>query len=139
MDKATKDFLNRLRCPICAGQIDMFDGKNSKPFTRVNYACAANSRHYGIILINDFGPSIREEYVYLYDGPHMYQVQQIHYGPPLGSTTDIFMYDVNGDNNVIETAKLKNMKLSFRKALFNFNTTNREKLLNRIKTILVFQ
>lgn len=139
MDKATKVLLNSLRCPVCAGQIDMFDGKALVPRVKINYACAANYKHYGIWLEMDglLPAYIEEETVEVIDGNHLYVVIQYHNRFIQKHWTSILVMDINGDGNIIEKKLPKEIK--FKKSLFDFTKTNKVKLLNRVKTVLVFQ
>lgn len=139
MDKVLKAFLNTLKCPICGGLIDIFDGSNFGIHRRMNYACAQDHTHYALSITNDPYPFIGEEYVDVLDGKHKYHIQQYHYFH-LGqrtSNTRIIIFDLDGDNNPLPNPRKEDFY--FKKSIFDFSKTNKYKLLNKVKTILVFQ
>lgn len=135
MDKEVKALLNSLRCPICGGLIDMFEGEVKK---RINYACAADVHHYGIWLDTLELPAyIEEEYVEIIHNFKFYLIVQFHNRFFNKHQTNILVGEVNGDGNVIE-GKVKK-QFTFGQTLFDFTKVGKERLINKIKTILVFQ
>lgn len=141
MDKAAKMFLNSLKCPVCGAQIDLF----SWVITRVgskkghNFGCAAEPSHYGIYFMHWEVPHRLElESALVTNNGHQYEVRQTHYlgGKPV-NFTEIRIWDIDAENRVINSSVFKSF--NFDKHLFDFSKTNKEKLVNRIKTILVFQ
>lgn len=139
MDPVAKKILNALKCPICAAQIDICDGKNLVPRRKANFGCASNKDHYSFWMDDGEGFSfqIEEEYLNVVDNKFRYEIIQFHSKMLNMHQTNIQIYDVNGDGNIIEGNKVK--LLTFKKQLFKFSKTNRIKIINRLKTILVFQ
>lgn len=145
MDKSAKLILNTLRCPICRGQIDLISymaRRNPRPF---NFCCANNHEHYGLWFIHwEQPPHIESERVIIYDNNFQYEIKVRHSLPVTVSgssltspSTDIYVWEVDDENRVID--KVTPKVFSYDKCLFDFRNTNRDKILARIKTILVFQ
>lgn len=134
MDKVLKSFLNTLKCPLCGSLIDIFDGKEVK--RKFNFACSSNYTHYGIWLNSDLYPFIEEEVLEIHEKNHMYLIHQFHSQIPNTHMCSINIFNINGDGNI--TGSLSS-NFVYDKSLFDFRNTNRSKLLNKIKTILVFQ
>ena len=134
MEKITKAILNSLKCPICKSQIDLYDylNKNSKS-TSYNFCCAANYDHCRIWFPHwDFPPKIHYDVVEIYDGRHKFQVDQRY----LINRTRIDIWEVDAEHHLMnEVSKT----FTYQKIFFDYPTTNREKIINRIKTILTFQ
>lgn len=78
---------------------------------------------------------ITSELVKVNDGRKQYMVHQTP------NKTEIYFFQLDGDYRVIQPDKSKPypMVKAFDKKIFTFSQTNREKLINRIKTIIVFQ
>lgn len=144
MDKAAKLILNSLRCPICKSQIDMLSYTYTKKPRPFNYCCASNTEHYGLWFIHWEQPiRIESETAIVYDGCYQYEIKQQHAGPGLLSSapkpdyTEIWVREVDAENRIIDNIKPK--VFSYYKCLFDFANTTRDKIVLRIKTILVFQ
>jgi hypothetical protein len=151
MDPIVKAILNSLKCPQCGAGIDI---KTYGPKTKgkFNYACATDNLHYAVQLATDNGldyphnmpihPIIIQEMVVLYDGKHRYDINQWN-ASILGTvdSTTIDMFDIDPEQRIIEDRKGRKKKSSFDypKKLFDFSRVTKEKILSRIKTILVFQ
>jgi hypothetical protein len=142
MDPALKALLNSLRCPICKSLID--GGK-------VAAYCVANRDHYDIRIVSDSGsplwiavpPKIVIESVRVYDKKHKYDIFQsysctINNSFITNDSTIVTIWDIDAEGRVLYNLE-KNPSLSYSKKLFDFQKTNREKIFNRIKTLLVFQ
>jgi hypothetical protein len=117
----------------------MFDW--AKPVSKKgnNFGCVYDPKHYGIYFVHWEMPyRIEQETVMIQDSSHEYEILQTsHYiGKPLVGTR-IRMWDIDAEGRVIESSDFKDF--NFNKPLFDFAKANKEKLLNRIKTILVFQ
>jgi hypothetical protein len=139
VDPIAKKILNSLKCPICGGQIDLLTYKKPISSKGNNFGCVVDQMHYAIFFVHWEAPiRIEKETVMLYEGTKLYEVKQEHYflGRPV-PCTDIYIKPVDLENRVLDNIKPKHFH--FNKLLFDFTKTNREKLLNRIKTILVFQ
>lgn len=139
MDKVAKLILNSLRCPVCRGQIDLFDW--AKPVSKKghNFGCVYDPTHYGIYFVHwDIPIRIEKETAVVCDKSHQYEIEQTSYvsGQPFLHTR-IRMWDIDAEQRVVNSGEFKDF--GFNKHLFDFAKTNKEKLLNRIKTILVFQ
>ena len=132
MDPLVKKLLNSLRCPICKGQLDLMSYAVSSKPKKYNFSCVYDFRHYGIFLNHwDLPPVIHEEGVIIFEQPYRFDILQEN------NNTQIIIYETDLEERVIDNIKPKVFK--YDKLLFNFSKTSREKILNRIKTILVFQ
>jgi hypothetical protein len=148
MDPLVKKILNSLKCPQCGAGIDIY----TKISSCFNYACAADNLHYQVHLATDNGldyphnlpihPVITAESVVMFEAKHKYVINQSN-ASILGTVdeTNIEMFNIDPERRVIEDKKKRKLWKSFQydKKLFDFAHTNKEKILNRIKTILVFQ
>ena len=115
----------------------MYEGY-SKRISRTNYACAANYQHYGIWLdTEELPPFITEEYALAETESKFYLIVQYHNRFLSRHQTVIITGDVDGDGNIIDNKVKK--QFTFNKALFDFKSVGKEKLINKVKTILVFQ
>jgi hypothetical protein len=122
MDPLLKVILNTLKCPVCGGQIDGLD----------RFYCATNAEHYHVWFESDQIPyTIVAEKVIVYNGSHQYEIMQNT------NSTTIYIWKVDAENRRIVGAN-PSKPLSFDKKLFNFSQINRERLMNKMKTILVF-
>lgn len=139
MDKAAKLFLNSLRCPVCRGQVDMFDW--AKPVSKRghNFGCVYENYHYGIYFVHWEQPyRIELETATVCDKSHQYEIEQRGYVPGVKmGYTQIRIWDIDAEQRLINSSNFKSF--GFNKHLFDFSKSNKEKLLSRIKTILVFQ
>lgn len=133
MNSPLKQFLNSLYCPICGGQIDCI--LNNRQF---NYGCASNIEHYRLWIdrTDVFPPIVEYEVVVFYENCLRYLIRQ-HYKIATVDFTEINISKTNAENVVIDHIPIKS--LTYDKCLFDFSISNKEKMLNRIKTILVFQ
>ncbi len=139
MDKVAKLILNSLRCPVCRGQIDLFDA--AKPVSKRghNFGCVYEPEHYGVYFVHwDLPIRIEKETAIICDKSRQFEIEQTSYvsGQPFLSTR-IRMWDIDPEGRVINSSEFKDF--NFNKHLFDFSKSNKEKLLSRIKTILVFQ
>lgn len=133
MDPLVKQMLNSLKCPVCKGQVDLMDYGNQTRNKKFNYCCVNNWEHYRLFFVH-WEPVLRIEYemVVLYEGRHQYSIWQFE-----NNSTSIFISEVDAENRVLENVDAT--QFVYNKKLFDFSQTNREKLINRAKTILVFQ
>ena len=132
MDQALKCLLNNLKCPICKLQID-----TGGPLG-YDYVCSNNSSHY-VFFVNPNTYTIAAERVSFFDNGSRFTISQNHYWhlPAPIHISEIEIRKVNEENQLDERVKPK--IFVYDKRLFDFSQTNYEKILNRIKTILVFQ
>jgi len=137
MDPIAKKILNALRCPICGGQIDLvaWDAPKKKS-SGSNFCCVSDPEHYGIWLVHWEQPvRLENDKVVVYDGSYKHTVMQ-QYVPTKGFTT-IQTVKVDPEHRVLDGTHTR--FFSYHKLLFDYTKTTKEKLLNKIKTILVFQ
>ena len=127
-----KAYLNTLKCPVCKSRLDLYEVKDTS--RKYNFCCSSNWEHYRIFFIH-WEVALRVEYetVVLYEGRHQYHLTQYD-----DNRTELFIYDVDAENRVLSLKDKKPFVARYPKKLFDFQTTNKEKLVNRIKTILVF-
>ncbi len=148
MDPVVKAFLNSLKCPVCKSQIDLFQAKKKDGN---NFACVQDYTHYAIFLVHWEQPlRIESEDVRVYKGKYLYDIKQHHYlpgnnhfglGPGFGplrcDKTTIIVREIDKEFRIIE--KLEAKSFEYDKVLFDFQNTSEQKIINRVKTILVFQ
>lgn len=132
MDPLVKQMLNRLRCPVCGSQIDLLDWKLPNTERRYNFCCAADWEHYRLFFIH-WEPVLRIEYetVVLYEGHKQYWINQYEDGK-----AEIFLSKVDAENRLIDSPQTPIFVSN--KKLFDFSHISREKMIHRIKTIIVF-
>lgn len=141
MEQSAKLILNSLKCPLCKSQVDLFDWVHPRigGLLGNNFGCVSDPHHYGIYFVHWEDPiRIEKENITLYEGKYQYKVTQNYFiiGIP-ASFTEIDIREVDAENRVIDNKPIKHF--GYNKILFDFSKTNREKILNRVKTILVFQ
>jgi hypothetical protein len=69
--------------------------------------------------------------VTIFEGSHQFDIVQ------KSGHTKITIRDIDPEERILDNVKPKVFK--YEKELFDFSKTNRDKILNRIKTILMFQ
>jgi hypothetical protein len=100
-----------------------------------NFCCANNWEHYHLWFPHwDPPATIQYEEAVVYNGRYKFVINQ----SLVSDTTTLIIYEVDAEGNVIGDTYPKSM-LSYSPKMFDFSKTNREKILNRVKTILVFQ
>lgn len=134
MDPVAKAILNSLKCPICQSRVDLLDWKDRSDGRKYNFCCSSSWEHYRCFFIH-WEPVYRIEYetVVVYNGKHQYRITQSE-----DNKTEILTNEVDAENRVVDKRGGPG-KILFNLHLFDFSKTNREKLMNRLKTILVFQ
>lgn len=139
MDPIAKQILNNLKCPQCGGQIDLFEWKSIykglHPDHQYNFSCVANWEHYRLFF-NHWDPPFNDiEYqtVTVYDGKRMYNITQHN----KSQLTNVQIFHVDAENRIIEEPIIKGFQ--YDKWLFDFTNTTPEKIINRVRTIMVFQ
>lgn len=133
MDPIAKALLNSLRCPLCSGQLDLRASWLSPSKVKdYNFFCVNDFSHYGIFLVHWEHPiRIEQEGVIVNEYPHSFKISQ------WGNKTEVIVYEIDLEHRVLDNVKPTEFK--YEKKLFDFSRTNKEKILNRVKTILVFQ
>lgn len=119
--------LRWLRCPVCRGQVEGM----------VNLYCVYDKNHYMANSTPTEEPfRINSEDVEFIDKSKLFFISQRYWTGHVPVTqTSIVVQKVDAENRVIGEIG----KLFFDKILFDFQTTSKEKMLNRMRTILVFQ
>ena len=105
-----------------------------------NYSCVKDWEHYRInfyhLDLNDL--KIEYETVVVYEGKRKYEVNQYY-----DLRTEFWVFEVDPEHRLVEEKAIGHIvsKPSFRfdKWLFDFSQTNYQKIVNKLKTILVFQ
>lgn len=132
MNPIAKQILNNLKCPLCSAQLDLRGYNLAGQKKQFNFFCVADYRHYGIFFNHwDNPPTIIEEAAGIYDNNKYYWVYQSE------NYTQISVRDTDAEGRIIDNVPV--LDFSSKKKLFDFHTANKDKILNRIKTILVFQ
>lgn len=112
----------------------MLDWKDKSDGRKYNFCCSSNWEHYRCFFVH-WEPVHRIEYetVIVYLGKHKYVLTQFD-----DQHTEIATHEVDAENRVVDKRGGPG-KIRFDLHLFDFAKTNREKVMNRLKTILVFQ
>lgn len=87
----------------------------------------------------DGPPRIEYENIIIYEGRRKYDITQFYDPLNIAGKTEILVFDVDAENRVVDNKDKKPSKFVYDKRLFDLSNTNREKILNRVQTILVFQ
>ena len=129
MDKQIKALLNSLRCPVCGAQIDIAGMGISRAY---NYCCAAYPPEY-MLWVDDLlsVPKIRYDKVVIYDGSKKYITDQGY----VANETVFDIWNVDAEGNV-KDYNYKTVKLDY--ILFDYQKTDREKIVRRLKMVMVF-
>ena len=119
----------------------MMDWSAKSQYRTHNFCCATNWEHYALFFDLKYPPyHVAHETVMIYDGSHKYHICQMYDQFAFAAATEIRALDVDPEGRTIDAPKTKSDLLySADKKLFDFGQTDREKILNRIKTILTFQ
>lgn len=147
MNKATKKFLNSLKCPICQCQIDLISNRNYSGiihndigYLGINFGCVNNPTHYGLNLDMDVSETDNGSYLIIYESSIVnnikvqYEIIQ-HYTQD--GHTKLIIWAIDPEGRYKENVLSKS--LNFERHLFNFNNTNKENLIDKITTLLLFQ
>jgi len=130
-NKDLKTYFNTLRCPLCNGQLDSI----SKLET-VKLYCVSNFEEYICILNTTiYPPTFWWEEVSIYHGNNKYWIGQEYKNLDMKCSIQIRSIDKEG--RVIEGSKIKSMVFKFK--LFDFQSLDKNRILSKLKTILVFQ
>ncbi len=136
MTSAASAFLKGYKCPLCKAPIDLVGWNPDRVAwsgKKYNFCCANDWEHYRMFLVHwDTPPFIDYEVILIYENDKLYEIRQ-----NLENKTYIIIYVVDVEKRIKED----DTALYFRydKRLFDFTNTNRDKILTRLKTILVFQ
>lgn len=139
MDPVAKQLLNSLKCPVCKSQIDLVGWQRSQRKDKdCNFACVSMPEHYGVWFPHWDDPSkIYRDVCKVYSGSHLYEIDQRYWlGDIPVNQTNVRIFDVDPERRVLPK---NHLLFSYNKILFDFRNTTEEKIINRVKTILVFQ
>lgn len=132
-DPLAKALLNSLKCPLCQSRIDLLDWKDKSDGRTYNFCCSSNWEHYRCFFVSwEVVPYVEYETVIVYNGKYRYTITQ-----HVDQHSEIVTSEVDAENRVVDKRGGPG-KIRFEQHLFDFSKTNREKLMNRLKTILVF-
>lgn len=146
MNILTSQLIKDIKCPICQGQIDLVDWKIKYASKKYNFCCVNDWEHYRLFLIHwETKLKLESEIVIIYDNNLKYEIFQSEINPN-NQTTIINIYTVDAHNKIIEgpadkahfTPSCSNI-FNYDSKLFDFSLTNRDKIVNRVKTILLFK
>lgn len=141
MDFVAKKILNALKCPVCQSQIDILNWVVPKIGSKKghNFGCVSDHFHYSIFFMHwELPIRIEKETVIIYEGKYQYEIAQDYFLSGISFPhTHIYIRVVDAEKRILDNHPIK--EIGFNKILFDFSKTNREKLVNRVKTILVFQ
>jgi|SRR5208282_1449590 len=131
MDPILKKIVNTLKCPICGSQIEGLEGAFYCVYNREDY-CVYIS-HYDDII------RVERESIMIFEGTRLYHVLQV-YEEDKNNWTEFYIFPIDAEKRLIEGKADENYLIgTYEQSLFDFQDTNREKILDRLKTILVFQ
>lgn len=125
--KQNKAYYNTLKCPVCGGQLD---GNAQSDNFVLNCVYDKNEYLVHFNVINNIPVIINEE-VRMNHNKHRFVIEQAEF-------TKISTYNVDSEGWVIGILPARKA-LEFQGKLFNFQAINKEKLIKRLKIILVFQ
>lgn len=135
MNLISREILNSICCPICKSPIDLLDWSKIRSMVDAvyNFSCVIDYTHYKLFFNHWYHPpTIEYENVLIYEKEYLYSIIQ-H-----ANRTKILTFSIDQENRIIDQ-KIKKPTFIADKKLFDFSNSNRDKILNRIKTILVFQ
>ena len=129
MNPVVKKLLNNLKCPVCKSQIDITSQYN-------NYGCAIGIDHYRLKLeVDDPVVRIISETVKVYHGQHKYIIIKQYQNGDIQTKISVSKIDLEGR----DIFSFKDKELIINKDYFDFTNFKLDKVINRIKTIFVFQ
>jgi hypothetical protein len=129
-----RQLLNTLKCPLCGGLIDILEWKQALAnAVKFNFCCVNDWEHYHLFLQYWDNPiEIQYERVCIYDGACQFDVLQTN----ATNQTDIHFYTIDPEKRILAKS---HEPLIYSLKLFDFQHTNQEIILNKIRTILTFQ
>lgn len=139
MDKIAKAMLNAMKCPICGNQIDLLDWALPVSKRGNNFGCVNDCTHYSMYFVHwDQPVRIATENVIVFDGNRLYDITQEHYlGVIPFPSTKILVREIDKENRIIDGGNFSTFQ--YDKKLFDFGKTDKDKIIHRVRTILVFQ
>ncbi len=134
-NKILRDYSNTFRCPLCPCQLDGLEKFNGV----ITLRCSWNPGHFrvsfnGSDVHNIF--LIQDNLIYI-DMKHKkkYVIDRLFESNKVRATY-LYIYDVDGNGDRIEARLPKTLSLPGN--VFNYTDLDEKKLLNAIKTVLVF-
>lgn len=129
---AIKSILNKLQCPLCKGQIDGV----YKSFTKVQkFWCANVKNHYEITFVEDL---IKTELINLYNYQELLNYEIVRDCDNNNTVSfTIRMRQIDAEGRIIFSFEDKVFTTSI--DIFDFKNFNKDKALNKIKTVMLFQ
>ena len=131
MDQIITSVINKIRCPICQFQIK--DGTPDVMESRFNFCCENYSYHYRLwIPFNGIdSPKIQYDNLFICDEQKYQFIIDQRY---LANITTIKMYSMYTYHLDRIYAKFK-----YNQIMFDYSNLNYNKILNKIKMILLYQ
>lgn len=140
--ESLKAMLATLKCPVCQSKIELAPISSKRGGN--NFSCVADNKHYGLFIVHwELPVRIESETVRVYDDKYLYEIDQFHtltipnHKATKSNETILFIREVDKERNIVKNGKIE--QLQFPQILFDFKNTTEQKILNRVKTILVFQ
>lgn len=101
-DKHIKLILNTLKCPICKGQVDLYDYlKKTAKSTQYNFCCSNDYEHYRMWFPHwDAPPVINYDVVDVYEGRHKFRIDQ-RYLSKTGIKTTIDIWEIDAERHLV--------------------------------------
>ena len=145
MNIDTRQIINNIKCPICQGSTDLVNWKIKYASKKYNFCCTNDWEHYRFFLVHwEEDIRLESEVVIIYEGNSKYEIFQSEIRHKL--STIINVYAINAENTIIEGPADKvyfkptsSNIFNYDSKLFDFSLTNRDKIVNRVKTILLFK
>lgn len=126
--RTIKDYLNKLKCPICQSQIE--GSAQPKPNGIINGYCCSEPTHYKLYVDITQTPFLMKEDQVIFDSTeNRYFVSQDY----ISKGTLIRYYPIA---NVVDPSTGKG--ISFNHIVFNFQKITGPQLLDKIKVVLMF-
>lgn len=147
-----KEYLNSLKCPICNSQIDLLPSKHYLEILNFNYSCVSDAEHYALRIDNNYSSFVQglvsknkikmqsllvKEQVIVYSGKYKFIVTKKH--NTLMPHLTISSIVVDPERRVVDNINIKISNFDINYIDFVNANANEEKILSKIKTLLVFQ
>ena len=128
-----KFILNSLKCPLCKGQIDLLSHETIGRSSKYNFGCAINNRHY-VLFFNHWGDPIEItlEKVTLFNNLKCYEIIE-HIKP----STIIKISKTDLEDRILDNVEPKYIIYPYN--IFDFQNTDKDKIINRLTMMLLYQ
>jgi hypothetical protein len=134
MNKVAKNILNSLRCPLCQSSVDLYDfaTERQKPDVYYNFHCINNNDHFEVWFPHWAEIcQIDNDVVRIYYNNNYYRIGQ--YYP--NQATYINIGKFGGENRLNNSSE----RLYFGNVMFDWQNTNRDKIITRLQTLMTFR